>query len=186
MIKFIAKLITNFIPNRKSRRKARRWILTQFYARDIFKRAKYVGKNLICGDYCFVSNGTIIGDNVRLNQVKIIGNSPCIIGNNCQFGTEIMILTSNHNYDKAACLPFDNTYCNKSVKIDDYVWVGSRVTILPGTHIGEGCVIQAGSVVHGEIPPCAIIGGNPAKVFKYRDIEHFNKLKADNKVLIEF
>ena len=38
-------------------------------------------------------------------------------------------------------------------------------------------VIQAGSVVHGQIPDYAVIGGNPAKVIKYRDIEHFKKLK---------
>ncbi|MBR5589795.1 MAG: 2,3,4,5-tetrahydropyridine-2,6-carboxylate N-succinyltransferase, partial [Phascolarctobacterium sp.] len=54
-------------------------------------------------------------------------------------------------------------------------------TILPGTHIGEGVIVQAGAVVHGEIPPYAIVGGNPAKVFKYRDIEHYNKLKAEGK-----
>ena len=53
--------------------------------------------------------------------------------------------------------------------------------ILPGTKIGEGAIIQGGSVVHGEIPPYAIAGGNPAKVFKYRDIEHFKKLKAEGK-----
>ena len=43
--------------------------------------------------------------------------------------------------------------------------IGSNVTILPGTTIGEGAIIQAGAVVHGEIPPCAIVGGNPAKDF---------------------
>ena len=69
----------------------------------------------------------------------------------------------------------------KDVTIDDFVWLGSRVTILPGTKIGEGAIIQAGSVVHGEIPPYAIAGGNPAKVFKYRDIEHFKKLKAEGR-----
>ena len=50
--------------------------------------------------------------------------------------------------------------------------------------IGEGAIIQGGSVVHGEIPPCAIAGGNPAKVFKYRDIEHYNKLKNEKKFFL--
>ena len=35
--------------------------------------------------------------------------------------------------------------------------------------------------MHGDIPRCAIVGGNPAKVFKYRNIEHFDKLKAEGK-----
>lgn len=46
----------------------------------------------------------------------------------------------------------------------------------------DGLRFQAGAVVHGEIPLYAIAGGNPAKVFKYRDFEHFQKLKAEGKV----
>lgn len=58
--------------------------------------------------------------------------------------------------------------------------MGSRRTCykIPGTKIGEGAIIQAGSVVHGEIPPCAIAGDNPAKVFAWRDKEHYEKLKS--------
>ena len=67
----------------------------------------------------------------------------------------------------------------KDVIIDSFVWIGSRVTLLPGTHIGEGAIIQGGSVVHGQIPPYSIAGGNPAKVFKQRNIEHFEKLKKE-------
>ena len=71
----------------------------------------------------------------------------------------------------------------KDVEIGDFVWIGTNVMILPGTKIGEGAIIQGGSVVHGEIPPLAIAGGNPCKVFKYRDKEHFEKLKAESKFL---
>lgn len=74
-------------------------------------------------------------------------------------------------------IPYGASSICKDVIIEDAVWIGSRVTILPGTKIGEGAIIQGGAVVHGEIPRCAIAGGNPAKVFKYRDIEHFNELK---------
>ena len=62
-------------------------------------------------------------------------------------------------------IPYDETFKYKDVVIGDFVWIGSNVTILPGTTIGEGAIIQAGAVVHGEIPPCAIVGGNPAKDF---------------------
>ena len=92
-----------------------------------------------------------------------------------------MIIAQNHNYDKGEAIPYDNTYIYKDIEIGDFVWIGSNVTILPGTKIGEGAIIQGGAVVHGEIPPYAIAGGNPAKVFKYRDIEHFKKLKAEGK-----
>ena len=67
--------------------------------------------------------------------------------------------------------------------IGDNVWIGDRVIILGGAVIGEGAIIQAGSVVIGEIPPMAIAGGHPAKVFKYRDMGHYIKLKNEGKFL---
>ena len=63
--------------------------------------------------------------------------------------------------------------------IEDNVWIGNRVIILPGVTIKEGAIIQAGSVVVGDIEKCGIAGGHPAKVFKYRDIEHYEKLKSE-------
>ena len=67
------------------------------------------------------------------------------------------------------------------IVIEDNVWLGNRVIILPGTHIGEGAIIQAGSVVVGEIPKYGIAGGHPAKVFKYRNAEHYEKLKKEGR-----
>ena len=81
-------------------------------------------------------------------------------------------MTSNHNYEGGA-IPYDDMAWVKDVVIGDFVWLGSRVIILPGVTIGEGAIIQAGAVVVRDIPPCAIAGGNPAEVFKYRDKEHF-------------
>ncbi len=73
-------------------------------------------------------------------------------------------------------IPYDKMDITKDVKIGDFVWFGSRVTVLPGVTIGEGAIIQAGAVVVRDVPSCAIVGGNPAKVFKYRNIEHFKLL----------
>ncbi|MCQ2964441.1 MAG: acyltransferase, partial [archaeon] len=75
----------------------------------------------------------------------------------------------------------DKTVISKEVVIEDNVWLGNRVIVLPGVTIGEGAIIQAGSVVVSDIPKCAIAGGHPAKVFKYRDIGHYEKLKKEGK-----
>lgn len=93
-----------------------------------------------------------------------------------------MIISQNHNYE-GKLIPYDKTFIYKEIKIKDFVLIGSRVTLLPGTKIGEGVIIQGGSVAHGEIPLCAIAGGNPAKVFKYRNIEHFKTLKTQGAFL---
>lgn len=91
-----------------------------------------------------------------------------------------MIITSNHNYEGDA-IPYDGTHVVKDVRIGECVWFGSRVTVLPGVTVGEGAIIQAGAVVVNDIPAYAIAGGNPARVFKYRDKEHFEKLKNEGK-----
>lgn len=52
------------------------------------------------------------------------------------------------------------------VIIEDDVWIGARVTILPGYHICKGNVIVAGAVVTRDVPPYTIVGGVPAKIIK--------------------
>ena len=61
------------------------------------------------------------------------------------------------------------------------IQLGNRVIVLPGVRIGEGAIIQAGSVVVKDVEKYAIAGGHPAKVFKYRDIDHYEKLKKEGK-----
>lgn len=185
MVEIIAKIAAMFIPGKKYRRKFRDKVKTFFYGFKVLTKAESIGKNFVCGGKSLCSRTTIIKDNVRMNGVSIQGFGKVTIGNYAQLGTDILIISQNHNYDKGTAIPYDHGDILKDVEIGDFVWVGSRAVILPGSKIGEGAIIQAGAVVHGEIPPYAIAGGNPAKVFKYRDIEHFKKLKA-NKSFIEY
>lgn len=78
-------------------------------------------------------------------------------------------------------IPYDKTYIKKNVKIGDCVWLGNRVMIMGGVNIGEGAIVAAGSVVTKDVPPLAIVGGNPAKVIKYRNEEHYYRLKSQGK-----
>ena len=109
--------------------------------------------------------------------MKITGKGRCTIGDNFHSGTNCQIMTDYHNYDCGTKIPYDNTVIVKDVVVEDNVWLGNNVIILPGVKIGEGAVIQAGSVVVKDIPALSVAGGHPAKVFKMRDIEHYNKLK---------
>jgi acetyltransferase-like isoleucine patch superfamily enzyme len=60
---------------------------------------------------------------------------------------------------------------SKEVVIEDDVWLGYNVIVLPGVTIGKGSVIGAGSVVSKDIPPYSIAIGNPARVIKKREIK---------------
>ena len=59
------------------------------------------------------------------------------------------------------------------------MWLGNNVIVLGGVKIGEGAIVQAGSIVCKDIPPFGIAGGHPAIAFKYRDKEHYLKLKQE-------
>lgn len=91
-----------------------------------------------------------------------------------------MVITSNHNYEGDA-IPYDNTNICKTIKIGDFVWFGNRVTVVGDVTIGDGAIIAAGAVVTKDVPPYAIVGGNPARIIKYRDKERFERLRQEGK-----
>ena len=74
-------------------------------------------------------------------------------------------------------MPYDRVRLVKPVYIGDYVWVGMRVSIIPGIRIGEGAIIGMGSVVFEDVPPLAIVIGNPAKIITYRSRPDFHRLR---------
>lgn len=141
------------------------------------------GSGCICNFKCKFTNSTEIGNNCHFNGMKISGNGRVIIGNNFHSGKNIRILTTFHNFDKGNALPYDETSYSRDIIIEDNVWLGESVMILGGVTIGEGAVIQAGSIVCKDIPPLAIAGGHPAIPFKYRDKEHYYLLKSQNKFM---
>lgn len=181
----LARFLSFFIRDRYKRRHFRSYLTYLPYRLKINKMAKQVGENLSIGGPSYVNCNTIIGYNCGFSGVSVNGKGNLKIGNHFRSGSELLFLTQNHNYKEAKCLPYDNEYVYKDIEIGDCVWVGARVTILPGTTIGEGAVVQAGSVVHGNIPKLAIIGGNPATVIGYRDSEHYEKLKSEGKFYLE-
>jgi acetyltransferase-like isoleucine patch superfamily enzyme len=103
------------------------------------------------------------------------------IGKYFHTGRGLTIFSSNHNYNSNSYIPYDEEDILEPVIIQDFVWCGANVTVVPGVNIGEGVIIGAGSVVTKDVPNYAIIGGNPAKILKYRNIEMFNYLKSNNK-----
>jgi acetyltransferase-like isoleucine patch superfamily enzyme len=128
-----------------------------------------------------VSRNTFLGKNVNFNGMTIYGGGRVSIGDNFHSGRDCLMITQNHDYDHGDAIPYGNTYICKNIVIEDNVWLGDRVIILGGVTIGEGAIIQAGSVVVKDVPKYAIAGGHPAKVFASRDVEHYETLKKEGK-----
>ena len=157
-----------------------RKLLTLLYTYRIKRKAGSYIEPLLVHGYSTVTKKTFLGKNVNFNGMSIGGCGSVTIGNNFHSGKECSIITQNHNYEGEK-IPYDDTDICKDVTIEDNVWLGNRVIILGGVTIGEGAIIQAGSVVVKSIPKYAIAGGAPAKVFSQRDIEHYELLKSQNR-----
>lgn len=104
------------------------------------------------------------------------------IGRYFHTGRGLTIFSANHNWEKATKIPYDEKIINKPVIIEDFVWVGANVTILPGVVIEEGAIIAGGSIVTKRVKKGSVVGGNPAKLIKMRDMSIYEKLKSDNAV----
>ena len=106
-----------------------------------------------------------LGNNNSINQKVMFDGSggKVIIGNNVDVGYETNIWTLEHDPDSDThdTVPGD-------VIIEDYVWIASRVTILPGVKIEKGAVVASGSIVTKNVASMTIVAGVPAKVIGYR------------------
>lgn len=110
-----------------------------------------------------VGNNSGLGVNCRLQGLVTIGDD-------VMMGPEVYIYTTNHNFSSLDIpMRLQGYQKEEPVVIEDDVWIGSRVTILPGVTIGRGSVIGTGAVVTKSIPPFSIAAGVPAKVVKKRD-----------------
>lgn len=155
--------------------------LSFFYSYIVRRKAKKYGSPLRVNSLSFVSKTTTLGKNVSFNGISISGCGNVIIGNNFHSGKDCLIISQNHNFNHGDKIPYDETYICKDIIIENNVWLGDRVIVLGGITIGEGAIIQAGSVVVSNIPKYAIAGGHPAKVFSNRDVKHYKRLKVENK-----
>jgi lipopolysaccharide O-acetyltransferase len=121
----------------------------------------------------------IFGDNVSMQDyVHIAATNYVAIGNNVMFASKVYLSDHNHgtyegNHQSGPLIPpfMRNLTSDKSVIIEDNVWIGEMVSIMPGVKIGQGSIIGSNAIVTKSIPPFSIAVGVPAKVIKTFDNE---------------
>lgn len=105
-----------------------------------------------------------VGEHTNINKKCVLdGRGGLTIGNNVDIAQETNIWTEQHDYNS----PIFQAVTGRVV-IEDYVWIASRATILPGVTIGKGAVVACGAVVTKDVAPFCIVAGIPAKVIGMR------------------
>lgn len=122
-----------------------------------------IGHNTIIGNDAFLDGRHKRNGGSYVSDFFSPARRPLRIGNNVSIAGEVRIFTMQHD--------IDDPYFHEEegeVVIDDYAAIGTRVTILPGVHIGRGAVVGSGAVVTHDVAPYSLVGGVPAKHIRYR------------------
>lgn len=159
--------------------------MTQPFAQLPLDQIRWIGDRVQVGRY------TYFDGNVRL--VTWVPGEKIVFGNFCSVADGAMICVGgNHGTELVSTYPFDNfilgkpnptrTYrTTRDTVIGNDVWIASRACVLGGTQVGNGAVLSTGSVVFGDVPPYAIMAGNPAQIVRYRfskvTVERLQRLK---------
>ncbi len=108
-----------------------------------------------------------IGDYSGIGMYSYIGTVK--IGSDVMIGEELIAISRNHEYSRTEVpMRLQGFQADRPITIEDDVWIGSRVVLLPGITVGKGSIIGAGSVVTKDVAPYTIVAGNPAQVIRKR------------------
>lgn len=130
---------------------------------------------LVDPQHLYIGPNVHIGDNYHIDARGKVS-----IGANAHISRNFVCHSANHNYEGEA-LPYDQTLIRKPIVIKENVWIGMNVKIVAGVTIGEGAIVGMGAVVTKDIPALSIVGGNPARVIKNRNQDHYDHLVAEQK-----
>lgn len=128
-----------------------------------------------------------IGDGVRLREGTILQAGPEItigdqtdinpfttvygrvkVGSFVMIAPRVMLAGGNHLFDDVTQPMKLQGHITQGIVVEDDVWIGANAVVTDGVRIGKGAIIGAGAVVTRDVPCYAIVGGNPARLIKYR------------------
>lgn len=161
----IYKLVAQYLPQSYSAWNRPSHLLRMWCARMMLQH---------CGADSGIDRKAIVDCSVKMGDRSGIGKKcelygDITIGDDVLMAPEVIIRTRNHRYvNKSITIHKQGVDDEKPVIIGNDVWIGQRVMIMPGVHVGNGAVIAAGAVVTKDVPEYAVVGGVPAHIISYR------------------
>ena len=153
------------LPQRSMRGTKIRWLLCKILFYSLGKGAEIrAGVN-----FGFLSH-IEVGDHSELGiNCQIMCKAPLLIGNNVLMGPDVIFIDQNHKFELTHIpIKSQGHLPPEPICIEDDVWIGARVIILPGVNIRRGVVIAAGSIVTNDVDEYWVVGGNPARKIRKR------------------
>ncbi|GAB6902300.1 acyltransferase [Kineosporia succinea] len=136
-------------------------------------RAEVQNTELVLGDRGYVAAGAYLtgrlraGRDVSVNAYAVV-RGEVRLGDAVRIGAHTSILAFNHTFDDPEVEVFRQPMSTRGVTVGNDVWIGSHVVVLDGVTVGDRAVLAAGAVVTKDVPAGAVVGGNPARLIRWR------------------
>ncbi|BEL04420.1 hypothetical protein Q0Z83_026110 [Actinoplanes sichuanensis] len=135
--------------------------------------AEVQNDSLTFGDRTYVAAGAYLSGSLRAGRDCTINAYAVVrgeirLGDAVRIGAHTSILGFNHTFSDPDVEVFRQPVWSKGIAVGDDVWIGSHVVILDGVTVGDRAVIAAGAIVTKDVPAGAVVGGNPARVLRWR------------------
>ncbi|MYW70403.1 acyltransferase [Streptomyces sp. SID8379] len=130
-------------------------------------------EHLVLGAHSYIAAGAYLTGTLNTGRDCTINPYTTVrgaieLGDAVRIGAHTSLLAFNHGFEDLHTEVFRQPITSQGIRIGNDVWIGSHVVVLDGITVGDGAVIGAGSVVTKDVPPAAVVGGNPARVLRWR------------------
>lgn len=144
------------------------YALRRWCARHLLR---HCGRGVIVKDHSYFGNGLrlSVGDRSQLgSHARLSGD--ITIGNDVVMGPDVVMMATSHKFARLDIpINLQGARPEEPIVIGNDCWIGTRVIILPGVHLGSSCIVAAGAVVTKSFPDRCILGGVPARCIKMRE-----------------
>lgn len=137
---------------------------------------------------CYITSpqGISVGNYVCINRrASLGGQGQLTIGSYVNIGPNCSLITAHHRFDRPDKPMAWQGITLGPITIEDDVWLGVNVTVLPNVQIGRGAIVGANAVVTKDVPSYAIVAGVPAKILRFR-FDEATRARAEQVDLSQF